>query len=235
MRQKETEHEWGRVRERETQNLKQAPGCELSAESPTQVSDSRTARSWPEPKSDLNGWATLAPLFRILFVRFMHMHVTRQFSLLFSIRLHKYTTSYLFTTLLMDSHVVSSLLGTSPSPHPHAGTHTHTHTHTRTSWCTQPRFSLMYKEWNHRLMEYVHLQLYQVMPNCFPKSVNQSTRPPAVAHGSYYSTFSPTFGIIRLSNSCQFSGCEWYLVVELVLFFLVSKKFELLIICFHFC
>ena len=33
MRQRETEHEWGRVRERETQNLKQAPGSELSARS----------------------------------------------------------------------------------------------------------------------------------------------------------------------------------------------------------
>ena len=32
MRQRETEHEWGKVREREweTQNLKQAPGSELS-------------------------------------------------------------------------------------------------------------------------------------------------------------------------------------------------------------
>ena len=33
LRQRETEHEWGRVRERETQNLKQAPGSELSAQS----------------------------------------------------------------------------------------------------------------------------------------------------------------------------------------------------------
>ena len=33
MRQRETEHEWGRVRERETQNLKQAPGSEPSARS----------------------------------------------------------------------------------------------------------------------------------------------------------------------------------------------------------
>ena len=32
MRQRETDHEWGRVRERETQNPKQAPGSELSAE-----------------------------------------------------------------------------------------------------------------------------------------------------------------------------------------------------------
>ena len=39
-------------RERETQNLKQAPGSELSAQSPTWGSNSRTARSWPEPKSD---------------------------------------------------------------------------------------------------------------------------------------------------------------------------------------
>ena len=33
----ETEHEQGRVRERETQNLKQAPGSELSAQSLTQA------------------------------------------------------------------------------------------------------------------------------------------------------------------------------------------------------
>ena len=33
MRQRETEHEWGRVREKETQNLKQAPS-RLSAQSP---------------------------------------------------------------------------------------------------------------------------------------------------------------------------------------------------------
>ena len=34
-------------RERETQNQKQAPGSEPSAQSPTQGSNSRTARSWP--------------------------------------------------------------------------------------------------------------------------------------------------------------------------------------------
>ena len=33
-------------------NPKQAPGSELSAQSPTQGSNSRTVRSWPEPKSD---------------------------------------------------------------------------------------------------------------------------------------------------------------------------------------
>ena len=52
LRQRETEHEWGRARERETQYLKQAPGSELSAQSPTRGLNSRTARSWPEPKSD---------------------------------------------------------------------------------------------------------------------------------------------------------------------------------------
>ena len=38
-------------RERETQNLKEAPGSELSAQSPTWGSNSQTARSCPEPKS----------------------------------------------------------------------------------------------------------------------------------------------------------------------------------------
>ena len=41
----EREHERGRVRERETQNLKQAPGCELSAQRPTRGSNSQTVRS----------------------------------------------------------------------------------------------------------------------------------------------------------------------------------------------
>ena len=39
-------------RERETQNLKQAPGSELSVQSLTRGSNLRTMRSWPEPKSD---------------------------------------------------------------------------------------------------------------------------------------------------------------------------------------
>ena len=47
LRQRETEHERGRVREREreTQNLKQAPGSELSAQSLMRGSNSRTVRS----------------------------------------------------------------------------------------------------------------------------------------------------------------------------------------------
>ena len=39
-------------RERETQNPKQAPGFELSAQSPTGGSNPRAMRSWPELKSD---------------------------------------------------------------------------------------------------------------------------------------------------------------------------------------
>ena len=38
-------------RERETQNQKQAPGSELSAQSPTRGSNSQTVRSQPEPES----------------------------------------------------------------------------------------------------------------------------------------------------------------------------------------
>ena len=39
-------------RQKETQNLKQLPGSELSAQSLTQGSNSQTMRSWPESKSD---------------------------------------------------------------------------------------------------------------------------------------------------------------------------------------
>ena len=49
---RQRQHERGRVRERETQNLKQAPGSELSAQSLMRGSNSRSARSWPELKSD---------------------------------------------------------------------------------------------------------------------------------------------------------------------------------------
>ena len=52
LRKRDTEHKWGRARDRETQNLKQAPASDLSAQSLRWSSDSWTARSWPEPKSD---------------------------------------------------------------------------------------------------------------------------------------------------------------------------------------
>ena len=44
-RERETEHEQGRERERKTQNLKQAPGSELSEHSPTWGLNSQTVRS----------------------------------------------------------------------------------------------------------------------------------------------------------------------------------------------
>lgn len=49
---RETELAWGRGRERETQNPKQAPGSELSAQSPTLGLNTGTVRSLPERKSD---------------------------------------------------------------------------------------------------------------------------------------------------------------------------------------
>ena len=55
-RERERERERARVgegqRERETQNLKQAPGSELSAQSLMWNSNSQTVRSQPEPQSD---------------------------------------------------------------------------------------------------------------------------------------------------------------------------------------
>ena len=55
-REREREREFVQAgegqRERETQNLKRAPGSELSAQRLTWGSNSRTARSRPEPKSD---------------------------------------------------------------------------------------------------------------------------------------------------------------------------------------
>ena len=46
LRQRETQHERGQgQRERETQNLKQAPGSELSAQGLMRGSNSRTVRS----------------------------------------------------------------------------------------------------------------------------------------------------------------------------------------------
>ena len=44
-RERHTELEWGRVRERETQNPKQDPGSELPAQSLTQGSNSLTVKS----------------------------------------------------------------------------------------------------------------------------------------------------------------------------------------------
>ena len=67
----ETEHEWGRVeRERETQNQKQAPGSELSAQSLMQGSNSKTMRSGPEPK--LVAQPTEPPRHPCTFLKFIY-------------------------------------------------------------------------------------------------------------------------------------------------------------------
>ena len=50
--ERETRYKWGRGRERGTQDLKQAPGSELSAQSPMRGLNPQTVRSGPEPKSD---------------------------------------------------------------------------------------------------------------------------------------------------------------------------------------
>ena len=47
-----------RQRERETDNLKQAPDSHLSAQSPMWGSKSQTVRSWPELVRCLTNWAT---------------------------------------------------------------------------------------------------------------------------------------------------------------------------------
>ena len=52
LRQRDTEHKRGWGRGRDTENPKQAPGSKLSAQSPTEGSNSSTSRLWPEPKSD---------------------------------------------------------------------------------------------------------------------------------------------------------------------------------------
>ena len=51
-RERQSTSRGGAERERETQNLKQAPGFELLAQSLMQGLNPRTVRSWPEPKSD---------------------------------------------------------------------------------------------------------------------------------------------------------------------------------------
>lgn len=95
------------------------------------------------------------------------------------------------------------------------------------SWCSQARFSLGYKKWNCWLVEDACLQHCYVMPNCFLKLAYQFTPPPTVAHSSHCSTFSPVFGVVRLSNSCQFSGCELMSCGGVSIISLVSKKAEL--------
>ena len=73
--EREREQAWAGEgqREKETQNPKQAPGSELSAQSPMRGLNSWTIRSWPELKSMLNQLSHVgAPnvfLFKFIFER----------------------------------------------------------------------------------------------------------------------------------------------------------------------
>ena len=61
-------------RERETQNMKQAPGSEMSAQSPTWGSNSQTEiMTWAEVGC-LTSWATQAPLYCFLKWNFVRSH-----------------------------------------------------------------------------------------------------------------------------------------------------------------
>ena len=51
LREREAEYEWARGKERGKQNLKQAPGSELSAQSLTRGLNPQAVRSRPELKS----------------------------------------------------------------------------------------------------------------------------------------------------------------------------------------
>ena len=62
-REGETEHKWVRDRERETQNPKQAPGSEPSAQSPTRGSNSQTHT--PSPQVNGRGSVFLTIKMRI--------------------------------------------------------------------------------------------------------------------------------------------------------------------------
>ena len=78
LRQRETQHEQGRGRERGRQNVKQAPGSELSAQSPTRGSNSQTCEivTWAEV-GRLTDWATQGPLtWDSLYAEVVHFRVS---------------------------------------------------------------------------------------------------------------------------------------------------------------
>ena len=75
-RERETERAWagGRQRGERHRIRKQAPGSELSTQSPMQGLNSRTVRSWPEAKSDAQSTEpTRCPYF-FLFLSLLHCY-----------------------------------------------------------------------------------------------------------------------------------------------------------------
>ena len=82
-RERERERAWaGRGRERGRQNLKQARGSELSAQSPMPGLNSQTARSWPElkPVAELTE-PPRHPLIMFLFLLYSFKWVSRSSTL----------------------------------------------------------------------------------------------------------------------------------------------------------
>ena len=77
----ETECEQGRGRERGRQNLKQAPGLELSAQSLRRGSNACTMRSWPELKLDAQPteppWCPSLSIFNPQFIQSLPLAVIK--------------------------------------------------------------------------------------------------------------------------------------------------------------
>ena len=72
----------GAERETHTQNQKQAPGSELSAQSPTRGLNPQTVSSWPEPKSVAQLTTTPAPLDNLFYLRFVFLQLMQQMATL---------------------------------------------------------------------------------------------------------------------------------------------------------
>ena len=63
-------------REGETQNPKQAPGSELSAQGPMRGLNSQTVRSWPKPKSDAQPTESPRRPYVFLFLKLIYILTT---------------------------------------------------------------------------------------------------------------------------------------------------------------
>ena len=104
-------------RERETQNRKQVPGSELSAQSPTRGSNPRTMRSWPGPKLDTQPTEPpRRPSCPIFDPNHMN-YCSSQSSTLFQASTSFHTLSFLPRTLLCSLSVFQPI-GIAQSSHP---------------------------------------------------------------------------------------------------------------------
>ena len=88
-------------REGETQNLKQASGSELSAQSPTRDSSSQTVRSWPEPKSDAQPTEPPRLPYLNIFIYSIYTHIhkctyTNMYMYIYNIHIYIHICIYTF-------------------------------------------------------------------------------------------------------------------------------------------